>query len=283
VVVLHGLLDSSEGWAALSSALGCNVVAFDLPGFGQSDSAAKDSITGYAEDIVSGLDMLGVERFVLVGHSLGGAVATAVAELMPASVATLVLLAPVGFGRIHLAEACSLPLIRDVVQATLPWALRSRAAVTAAYLTMVTNGRLPESEVVDRVTRNGQGLVQSTRTAVRAIADAGRGEQAFARRRVEYHGPVVAVWGARDRLVSPSHRHAVVTALPQARVQIWPGIGHHPIGERFDALAGLIADAARAAGARTTGRSPAAGRRRRSVGAVKPALAPAEIGVRRAA
>src|ERR1700755_2490474 len=133
VVVLHGLLDSSEGWDALSRALDCRVVAFDLPGFGGSDRAAKDSITGYAEDVARGLEMLGVERCVLVGHSLGGAVAPAVAELMPASVATLVLLAPVGFGRIHLAEACSLPVICNLVQATLPWALCSRGAVAAAY------------------------------------------------------------------------------------------------------------------------------------------------------
>jgi pyruvate dehydrogenase E2 component (dihydrolipoamide acetyltransferase) len=283
VVVLHGLLDSSEGWDALSSALDCGVVAFDLPGFGRSDSAANDTITSYAEDIANGLEMLGVERCVLVGHSLGGAVATAVAELMPASVAALVLLAPVGFGRIRLAEACSLPVIRNLVQATLPWALCSRGAVTAAYLTMVTNGRLPKSEVVDRVTRNGRRLVPSTRAAVRAIADAGRGEQAFTRRRVGYRGPVVAVWGARDRLVPSSHRHAVLAALPQARIQIWPGIGHHPIGERLDALAGLIADAARATGDRTSARSSAARRRNRSVGGVEPARAPAEVRVRRAA
>lgn len=61
---------------------------------------------------------------------LGGAVATALAELMPERVAGLVLLAPAGFGRIHLAEAVSLPGVRHVVQATLrsrcpaePWLL----------------------------------------------------------------------------------------------------------------------------------------------------------------
>jgi pimeloyl-ACP methyl ester carboxylesterase len=242
VVVLHGMLDSSEGWEPLSTELTCGIIAFDLPGFGQSDTRPDNSIAGYADDVAEGLAMLGVERFTLVGHSLGGAVATALVERMPNKVAALILLAPVGFGRVHLAEACSLPVIRSLVQVALPWALRNRTAVTMAYLTMVTNGRLPEPALVDRITGNGRELVDGTSEAIRAIAAAGRHDRAFGSRRVRYQGPVVAVWGACDRLVAPSHRHAVLTALPQARVQVWPGMGHHPVRERFDELAELIAD-----------------------------------------
>jgi pimeloyl-ACP methyl ester carboxylesterase len=257
VVGLHGLLDSSKGWEALSKKLTCGLVVFDLPGFGLSDPPADDSIAGYVQDVVDGLEMLGLEGFTLVGHSLGGAIATAVAERIPDKVAALVLLAPVGFGRIHLAEACSLPVIRDLLQAALPWALCSRIVVTAAYLTMVTNGRLPNPEIVDRITRNGRGLVDGTCTAVRAIADAGRREQAFGRTKVGYRGPVLAIWGDRDRLVAPSHRHGLLAALPQARIQVWPGMGHHPIGERLDKLANLIGDAATRAGAPTAPARPA--------------------------
>jgi pimeloyl-ACP methyl ester carboxylesterase len=115
LVALHGLLDSSEGWDALSAKLSGSIVAFDLAGFGHSDAPAQSSIAGYAQDVAAGLEMLGVERFTLVGHSLGGAVATAVAELIPDKVAALVLLAPVGFGRMHLAEAASLPVARQLL------------------------------------------------------------------------------------------------------------------------------------------------------------------------
>lgn len=184
--------------------------------------------------------MLGVERFNLVGHSLGGGIAAALAELVPDQVGALVLLAPVGFGRIHLAEAVSLPGVRNLVQAALPMALSSRLAVTAGYVAMVTNGLPPSLELVDRVTGRGGRLVAGAREATRAAADAGRSPEAFHRRRIAYHGPVFAIWGKDDRLVSASHGDGVRAAMPQAQVDVWSGMGHHPIRERLEALIATI-------------------------------------------
>jgi pimeloyl-ACP methyl ester carboxylesterase len=246
LVLLHGLLDSSEGWNHLA-ALPCERIAFDLPGFGHSDPPARGSLSGYARDIAAGLDMLGVERFNLVGHSLGGGIAAALAEMMPDRVGAMVLLAPVGFGRIHLAEAVSLPGVRNLVQGALPFALSSRLAVTAAYLTVVSNGLLPERAVVDRVTQRGGKLVAGAREGTRAAAEAGRSPEAFHRRSIDYDGPVFAIWGDQDRLVPISHRAGVQAAMPQARVDVWSGMGHHPIRERFNDLIAIIERAVDAA------------------------------------
>ena len=243
LVVLHGLLDSSEGWSPIGERLTCSQVAFDLPGFGYSDARRHGSIAGYAQDIADGLELLGVKRFTLVGHSLGGAVATAVAELLPDQVGALVLLAPAGFGRLHLAEAISLPGIRNLVEATLPLALGSRLAVTAGYMTMVANGRVPDRELVDRVTSRGADLVDGAREGTRAVVNAGLGRDAFHRRRLAYRGPVFAVWGEEDRLVPVSHHHGVLTAFPHAHIEIWPGLGHHLLREAFDDLLSAICKA----------------------------------------
>jgi pimeloyl-ACP methyl ester carboxylesterase len=239
LVLLHGLLDSSEGWHHLD-ALTRERIAFDLPGFGYSDAPQRGSLEGYARDIAAGLEMLGVERFNLVGHSLGGGVAVALAELMPERVGSLVLLAPVGFGRIGLAEAASLPGVRTVLRAVLPLALRSRVAVSTAYAVMVTNGLLPEPEIVDRVTGRGGRLVSGAREGTRAAVDAGRSRDAFHRRQIDYDGPVFAIWGADDRLVPVSHREGVQAAFPQAQIDIWPGMGHHAMRERLDDLIATI-------------------------------------------
>ena len=142
------------------------------------------------------------------------------------------LLAPVGFGRIRLAEAASLPGVRAILRAALPLALSSRLAVSAAYAAMVTNGLLPESELVDRVTSRGGRLVAGACEGTRAVVDSGRSRDAFHRRRIDYDGAVFAIWGADDRLVPISHCERVKAALPQAQVDIWPGMGHHPIRER---------------------------------------------------
>jgi pimeloyl-ACP methyl ester carboxylesterase len=247
IVFLHGLLDSSEGWAATCERRDgrdgrptLTRIAFDLPGFGRSDAPVRGSIDSYAHDVAAGLDQLGVGRFVLVGHSLGGAVATRLAELVSDRVDALVLLAPAGFGRIHLAELVSVPLVRNVVQLGMPLALSNRAAVSASYRLMVTNGSMPEPELVDRLAHRGPQVVAGTREATRAIAEAGRSQFAFHRRAVAYAGPVVAIWGERDRLVPPAHRHALQHALPQANVQIWAGMGHHPQRERLEDLLRVI-------------------------------------------
>jgi pimeloyl-ACP methyl ester carboxylesterase len=219
-------------------------VAIDLPGFGFSDAPPVGSINGYARDVAEGLASLGLTRFTLVGHSLGGAVATALAELMPERVTGLVLLAPTGFGRVHLAEAASLPGVREVVGAALPFALGSRLAVTLAYLGLVTSGARPEAELVERVTLHARAAVAGVREGTRAIVESGRARDAFHRRRVRYDGPVHVIWGARDRLVSAQHRMGVRAALPQAQIELWEGMGHHPLRERFDELTRLIANIA---------------------------------------
>jgi pimeloyl-ACP methyl ester carboxylesterase len=243
LVLLHGLLDSSEGWSRLCDRLSGMRVAFDLPGFGYSDPPSRGSISGYARDVAEGLEMLGVNRMVLVGHSLGGAVAASLAELLPDRVAALVLLAPAGFGRLHLAEAVLIPGVRTLVEAALPMVLSSRLTVTASYVTMVSNGKSPEPDLVERVTSRGRFLVDGVREATRALAEAGRSPNAFQRRRMPYEGPVHAVWGDRDRLVPLSHRHGVCAAFPQARIHVWNGMAHHLIRERTDNLTALLQNA----------------------------------------
>src|SRR3954451_4312072 len=83
LVLIHGLMDCSAGWETLALATHRPVVAFDLPGMGDSDSAATPRIAAFAADLAAGIERLGVRDFTLVGHSFGGAVATALAELIP--------------------------------------------------------------------------------------------------------------------------------------------------------------------------------------------------------
>jgi pimeloyl-ACP methyl ester carboxylesterase len=135
-------------------------------------------MAGYARDVADALAQLGVSRYALLGHSLGGAMAAALAERSPEAVSALMLLAPVGFGR--------------------------------------------------------------TREALRAIVESGRSPEAFHHGELAYTGPVQVVWGERDRLVPPSHRHGVRRVLPHAQIDVWTGMGHHPLCERPDELFAAI-------------------------------------------
>ena len=239
LVLLHGLFDDAEGWDALARDTRRPCYAVDLPGFGGSQGPVRPRIGAYAEDVAAGLEGLEISDCTLVGHSLGGAVAVAVAE-RSAAVGALALLAPVGFGPILLADWMALPGLVDLWQFALPVALVNPLTVTAAYTTFVAHGRLPSRDLMARLRRRAFRSGPGVRAATVAIAACGHSERAFARRPVAFDGPVAVVWGARDALVPTAHIPALRRALPQAHVEVWDGMGHHPQRERPVALARFI-------------------------------------------
>lgn len=231
LVLLHGLFDDSEGWAQLAADTHRACVAIDLPGFGGSSLPTRPRISGYAEDIVEALSLLGVDSCTLVGHSLGGAVATSVAERSDA-IHSLVLAAPAGYGRIRIAEAVTLPGVIDVAERALPLGLVNPLVVTGAYTTFVAHRRLPSLDLMNRLRRRAFRSGPGVRAAAIAIAASGRSENRFSTRRIDFDGPVAALWGSRDALVDPGHAKAVSSAFPHAHIEVWRGMGHHPQLER---------------------------------------------------
>jgi pimeloyl-ACP methyl ester carboxylesterase len=240
LVLLHGLLDCAVGWKHLARMIDRPCYAFDLPGFGDSDCPTRNRISAYAEDVQAALAALDVHDFTLVGHSLGGAVATALAEQLRDDVAALVLIAPAGFGRIHLAEAIQLPGVRTLVRHGLPLALMNPVSALGVYAAVVGNGHLPDRELVARLRKNARRWAPGAECANEAVMASGRSRRAFYLRELDYHGPVVALWGDRDRLVPVAHRDGVMTAFPQAEISVWKGMGHHPQRARPRELALFI-------------------------------------------
>ncbi len=239
LVLLHGLLDDSEGWAQLAGDTTRPCIAIDLPGFGGSDLPLRPRLSSYADAICEGLEQLDVRACTLVGHSLGGGVATAVAERCDA-VTSLALIAPCGFGHIRIAEAVALPGVRQAAEGLLPLALVNPLTVTAAYATFVAHHRLPSRDLMNRVARRAFRSGPGVGMAVRAIAASGHSKHGFTRRRVRFDGPVAALWGEHDALVSAAHSEAVLRAIPHAHVEVWDGMGHHPQRERPAELSRFI-------------------------------------------
>lgn len=240
LVLVHGLMDCSAGWEKLALATHRPVVAFDLPGLGASDAPTAPRSAAFAADLAAGLERLGVRDFTLVGHSYGGAVATALAELIPGEVAALVLLASCGFGRIAVAELTTAPVVSQIFRHALPLALANPITATGIYMALVTNGRMPDPRLLGRLSSRAWRIAPGVQLAARAMADEGRSDGAFFRRRVGYHGPVLALWGARDLVVPAGHAAGLVTAFPQAEITVWDGMGHHPQRERPADLARFV-------------------------------------------
>jgi pimeloyl-ACP methyl ester carboxylesterase len=94
VLFVHGNGGNRTQWAEQLGHLRATrrAAAFDLRGMGESEGAANAdySVEGFAQDVAAVADALGLERFVLVGHSFGGAVVAAYAGKHPDHIAGLV-------------------------------------------------------------------------------------------------------------------------------------------------------------------------------------------------
>lgn len=94
LVLLHGGCAHARWWDAFAAAVAdaYHVVALDLRGHGDSEHADPPAyrIEDYADDVAACIDALGLERIVLIGHSLGGLVAAMYAGRAPQRLVALV-------------------------------------------------------------------------------------------------------------------------------------------------------------------------------------------------
>lgn len=95
LVLLHGLRGFSGTWRTLAASLGkqFRLIAFDQRGRGESDwDPLRNYYTdAYVSDLESVVDQLGLERFGLLGHSMGGTTSYVYAALHPERLAALVI------------------------------------------------------------------------------------------------------------------------------------------------------------------------------------------------
>jgi 2-hydroxy-6-oxonona-2,4-dienedioate hydrolase len=237
VLLIHGFGESLVAWRGVFDRLaeGADVIAIDMPGFGLSSKPAS----GYTNDslaqaVVTALDGLGVGHLTIVGHSMGGAVAVAVAARMPSRVDGLVLLDAAVVG-----QPLSLP---DSGLSDAPDA--SRRAITA-YESMRTRFTAPHDQ---------HWLSESESAAAYLPADDPSYRIALASvlrqfdfgwltpaRAASLGMPVLVAWGEYDPVFPLSQGRKLAAALPDARLVIIPRSWHRPHEERPDTVAALIA------------------------------------------
>jgi pimeloyl-ACP methyl ester carboxylesterase len=94
VVLLHGYLENLKMWEAVSRELSGNykVVLIDLPGHGKSKTYGKiHTMEFMAEEVNEVLEELKIKKAVVIGHSMGGYVTLALAELFPEKIIAFIL------------------------------------------------------------------------------------------------------------------------------------------------------------------------------------------------
>jgi len=217
VLLLHGFGGDLGNWLFNHDALaGARVVyAIDLPGHGESSKdVGAGTLDELAAVVTAFLETLGVESAHFVGHSLGGAVALAMASSTPKRVRSLSLICTAGLGR-----EINAGYIEGFVGATTRNALKPCVAQLYADETLVTR------RLVDDLLKYKR--LEGVDAALRKLADNlfPGGEQAslFRDGLASTKIPVLVIWGARDRIIPASHAEG----LPgHVKVEVLPDAGH---------------------------------------------------------
>ncbi|MFO7763320.1 MAG: alpha/beta hydrolase [Wenzhouxiangellaceae bacterium] len=147
VIALHGWLDNALSFAPMLPYLdGLEMACLDFPGHGNSPpraDAARYHFDDYVFDVLAAADALGWQRFHLLGHSLGGAVASVLAAACPERVESLGVVE--GLGPLSAPPDCTAEGWRKAVHASHDRPRRVHAERESAIEARTRNSDLPHA------------------------------------------------------------------------------------------------------------------------------------------
>jgi pimeloyl-ACP methyl ester carboxylesterase len=248
LVLLHGIGSARQAWDPVVGPLAeqFDVIAIDLPGFGESaplPAHLEPSPAVLAATVAGFLDDLNISAPHVAGNSLGGWVALDLAGIRP--VASLALLSPAGLwpGRTPLYNRISLR------------ATRWFAKHATGPLCRLMNYRLARTLVLGQTHGQPARLAPDyARMAVRAMGTCPGFDatmKASEPRRYlsgpSIDAPVTVAFGSRDFLLRPRQSRHLDELPPGTRVGILPGCGHVPMADNPRAVTTFITAACRPA------------------------------------
>lgn len=259
VVLVHGASGNMEDMRmALGDELAARyrTILIDRPGRGWSERGASSegaSPQRQADMVSDALDRIGVKRAVIVGHSWGGAFATAFAVRHPQKTAGLVLLAPTSHpwsgGVSWYYSLATLPLIGPLFVHTMV------APLGALLASGATSGVFaPQPAPENYLSRSATWLVLRPKAFTANARDMTELRGNLEKLVPLYPGiaaPTVILVGDRDLAVSNDvHAFRLAKAIPDARLEVLQGVGHLPHHARPDRVVAAVEDVLRKASAR---------------------------------
>ena len=244
VVFIHGFGASLYSWRhTLAPVVGAGyrVIAFDNRGFGFSDKPAPQeggaplyTNAAYARLVVALLDSLDLSSAVLVGHSMGGAIAAEVALRYPSRVRGLVLIDAAGFG-VRWPPALKV--------GRWPGAGRLAATFRGRWITeqVLRSTYADPSKVTDEDVDQYYGPVAEPGydRALRGVLRQFRFDTLVGRLGA-LAAPTLVVWGAEDRWIPLRDGSRLATELPRGGFVIVPRTGHAAAEESPDEVNALL-------------------------------------------
>lgn len=258
VVLIHGSGGAIDWWDELTPLLaeqGRRVIAIDMLGYGGSDKPASGySIESQAGLVAQVLARLGVEKAAVVGHSLGGRVATALAEGSPDLVAGIAIIdsAPdSSYGGLSgSAKLAQLPVVGQALWRIAPDFMVRRNLETAFA---------PGFEVPDKFVDDVRAMTYP------AYSDSADESEAYTERRAlderleDLALPLLVVFGAQDQLYDSRESLSAYAAVPGVETVLIPEAGHSPNVETPQRTAAILGQFVNSLAPETQPAAPASG------------------------
>jgi pimeloyl-ACP methyl ester carboxylesterase len=224
LLLLHGFGSSLQAWDDWSESLEkkYKVIRLDLPGFGLTGASSDND---YSEEkdlaiLTHFADKLGLDKFSVIGHSMGGKMAWSLAASQPERVQALVLMAPDGFPEAKDigTKPYEVPAVMGLIKYALPKYL-VRKSIEPAF---------SDAEALNDALVNRYYDMLRAPGVRGAILD--RSNQTIytdpVPRLKTIKAPTLLIWGEQDQMIPNTNAQSYANVLLNSTTVIVPKLGH---------------------------------------------------------
>lgn len=215
IVLVHGFISTQHWWQPTLERLpdaAYHAYAIDLRASGASDQIASGhTLAQYADDVQEFVEAVGLARFTLVGHSMGGGIALQYALDHQDQLKALLLVDPLAPYGTHIA-----PDVTAWINAQQGNPEGIRQIVLGAFATT------PDAPYLEQLVEDGvrwaEPIYRGTMDDMARFNVSGRlGEIAV---------PTLVTWGDKDTVIPVAAIVETFTHIPNCGLEVWHGVGH---------------------------------------------------------
>ncbi|MED4783612.1 alpha/beta hydrolase [Brevibacillus choshinensis] len=216
LILLHGLTDSSRSWSLSLPEMAKDYHVYVLDQRGHGDSVAPDgpyTLSDFADDVISFMDALHIEKASIAGHSMGSFIAQYIAIEYPERVSNLILVGSAD---------------KTVGNGTLDWLWENiqqfQDKVDPAFLEEWTSTPTPvDTEFLARLKEETAAVpisVWKSATHMLMTDD-------YSARLSKISAPTLIIWGEQDAVFPFEDQVRLQAAIPHAQFKRYPDVGHN--------------------------------------------------------
>ncbi|MDH3779643.1 MAG: alpha/beta hydrolase [Nitrosopumilus sp.] len=235
ILFIHGLGSSADRWGNIPKSLSANfhTISIDLPGFGESDKplSIDYTIKTFRDVVIDFLNLLALNDMTsIVGHSLGGYVASEVTMQNKTNVERLVLIDSSGFLKkptpllekyLSVAMNPTNVNVRNIFEQMVSDGTKIPLKLVESFIKRIN---LPNAKYAFRST-----LQNSTNTQIK-----------LDKLKLMDSIPTLIIWGVEDRVIPLQHSELFKKSISNSHVEIIQDAGHAPFTEKPEQVSELI-------------------------------------------